>query len=228
MSYPMFPLIQKELRSAAWVVGLGLFAYVWLLAEMSGYSQIIGRWNQSHQRLALGVIWFGFVTAGFAGLLGLVMASDDSLRGTWQFVLFRPISRRRYIVTKLLTGAVLVVLTPLVPVTLFLEWEYGSGRLGVPWDVTAWQIPAEAIGWSVPIFLSGFLSSIRVASWWWSRLWPLVTTCVLGMWFWLACLEESFPDALTPSPIQFWGLCVLVSAALVVLIFDEMERREFS
>jgi hypothetical protein len=132
------------------------------------------------------------------------------------------------VATKLLTGTLLVVSTPIVPVVLFFTWAFAQGNLALPWDLAYCQIPAEAIGWGVLIFLGGFLSELRLASWWWSRLWPLVTACVLGAWFWLLSLMDAFPDSLTPGQIQLWGLCAVTSAALTVAILNECEERDFS
>lgn len=224
----MFTLIRKELRSSAWVVVLGLAAFGWLFAEMTGTPMLVGRNDQAHQRLGSGVIGFWLIATGFAGLLGLLMASEDSRRGTWQFVLFRPISRRRYVVAKLIAGAVIVVLMTGAPAIAFMAWASKPGRWLVPWDWSYAQIPVETMGWSVVVFLGGFLSSMRVASWWWSRLWPLATVALVGLWSCLVCLTDQLPNSLTPSPVQFWGLCVLVSAAFTSVILHASAERDFS
>ena len=224
----MLTLIRKELRSSAWVVALGLLAFGWLFVEMTGTPTWFGRSNQGDQRLALGVMWYWFITMGFAGLLGLMMAGEDSRSGTWSFVLFRPFSRRRYVGAKLIVGVALAVLMSGVPAFAFMIWAAKPGRWLVPWDWSYAQIPVETMGWSVVVFLGGFLSSMRLASWWWSRLWPLATTVLLGLLFGLVCLAETFPESITPSPVQYWGLSVVFSAALTSLILHASDERDFS
>ena len=110
----------------------------------------------------------------------------------------------------------------------FMTWAAKPGRWLVPWDWSYAQIPVETMGWSVVVFLGGFLSSMRLASWWWSRLWPLATTVLLGLLFGLVCLAETFPESITPSPVQYWGLCVVFSASLTSLILHASEERDFS
>jgi hypothetical protein len=230
----MFAIILKELRATAWVAALGAAAFVWFLSELCGVSGVTRGWfptnEMSYQFTSPGwLLWWGFVSAGFAGSLGLVMSLNDGVRGMWAFVLFRPISRRRYIGAKLLAGSCLTVLMVGIPALVFLWWSATPGNLPMPFDWT-FALPAfESIGWSVVVYLGGFLSGIRPASWWWSRLWPLGATVILGLWFWwLAALPTGLPSLLTPTMTQYWLLCGVMCAMLVTLILHVVDERDFA
>lgn len=230
----MFAVILKELRSTAWVVGLGAVAFGWFLSELFGVTALTGGSFPANQNVFPLVhpgwlLWYGFLSAAFAGSLGLAMSLNDGVRGTWAFVLFRPISRRAYIGAKLLTGGVLTLVTVAVPVIVYLAWAATPGNLPIPFDWSFAQPVAEACGWAIVVFLGGFLSGIRPASWWWSRLWPLGATVILGLWLWLVSSEVSgFEDELTPTPTQYWGLCVIVGAILVTSILHVVDERDFA
>lgn len=224
----MFALIQKELRSLSRFIALALLADGWLLNEMTG--ERFGGTRPAHSGLVLvradWLTCFGFLAAGIASLLGLAMSLDDRLRGTWPFALFRPISRRAYFGVKLAVGGVLTLLLAALPVAGYSVWVTQSESL---WRWSLLQPAIEACGWGVVIFLGAFLSGIRPAKWWWSRLWPLAGTVVLGLWFWLASLEPNSDfEIIVPTSPQYWGLCVGMSALLVVSILSVVEERDFA
>lgn len=228
MNHPMLALIFKELRSLSRFIALALLADVWLLNEMTGAR--FGGTRPAVSGLVLvradWLICFGFVAAGIASLLGLAMSLDDGLRGTWPFALFRPISRRAYVGVKLLVGGVLTWLLVALPVAGYSVWVTQSESL---WRWSLLQPAIEACGWSVVVFLGAFLSGIRPAKWWWSRLWPLGGTVVLGLWFWLASQDPNSDfEVIVPSPSLYWGLCVGMSALLVVSILSVVEERDFA
>ena len=230
----MFAIILKELRATAWVVALGAAAFAWLLSELCGISGTTRGWFPTHefayQFVSPGwLLWWGFVAAGFAGSLGLVMSLNDASRGMLAFVLFRPISRRRYIGAKLLAGSCLSVVMVAIPALVFLWWSAIPGNLLMPFDWSFGQPAFESCGWAVVVFLGGFLSGIRPASWWWSRLWPLGATVILGLWFWwLSSFPDGLPSFLTPTAMQYWTLCGLMSAMLVTLILHVVDERDFA
>lgn len=231
----MLTILQKELRATAWVVALGAVVLAWFVSEMMGSSSSnsFRGWFPMHEGqhpfVSPGwLLWWGFLSAGFAGGLGLVMSLNESARGMWAFVLFRPISRRRFVGTKLLLGSVLSLLVVGIPAFVFLWWSSLLGNLPIPFDWSFAQPACESMGWSVVVFLGGFLSGLRPASWWWSRLWPLGATVVLGLWLWLSSFDTSLPDLLVPSPLQFWIVCVVTSALLVSSILHVVEERDFA
>ena len=230
----MFAVILKELRATAWVVALGAAAFAWFLSELCGVSGVTRGWfptyDWSYQFVQPGwLLWWGFVSAGFAGSLGLVMSLNDGVRGMWAFVLYRPISRRKYIGAKLLVGSCLTVAMVGIPALVFLWWSSIPGSLPMPFDWSFAQPAFESIGWAVVVFLGGFLSGIRPASWWWSRLWPLGATVILGLWFWwLGSMPNQLPASLTPTVAQYWGLCVIAAGMLVTSILHVVDERGFA
>src|SRR5262245_37601158 len=199
MSHSISALILKELRSLSRFIALAVLADAWLLNEMTG-SRFGGT------RLVSGLVlvrtdWlvsFGFLAAGIASVFGLAMSLDDGLRGTWPFALFRPVSRHAYFGVKLAVGGMLTLLLAALPVAGYSVWAVQSETL---WRWVLLQPAIEACGWSVVIFLGAFLSGIRPSKWWWSRLWPLGATLVMGLWFWMASLDsDSSFEIIVPPP----------------------------
>lgn len=229
----MFALILKELRSLTRVIALALLADGWILSELTGQTRWVRGTMEVQAGFALAqtewLIWFGFLLASIASVLGFSMSLDDGLRGTWAFALFRPVSRRAYIGAKLLVGGVMTLVLALLPVVAYSIWGAQPGNLGAPFHWSQLQPAIEACGWSVVIFFGAFLSGIRPAKWWWSRLWPLVTTVTLGMWVWLGSLESHLEaTALMPTATQYWGICLAMVIALSVSILAVVEEREFA
>ncbi|MFM9960807.1 MAG: hypothetical protein ACKV2Q_06240 [Planctomycetaceae bacterium] len=229
----MFALMLKELRSLSRVIALALLADGWLLSELTEQSHWVRGDIQLGPGFALAqtdwLMWFGFLLAVMASIVGLSMSLDDGLRGTWAFALFRPVSRRAYIGTKLLVGGAVTLALSVLPVVVYSVWAARPGNVAAPFRWSQLQPAIEACGWSVVVFLGAFLSGIRPAKWWWSRLWPLVTTITLGMWFWLAALESQLElGPLMPTTAGYWGVCVAMLLVLSVSILSVVEEREFA
>ena len=229
----MFALIEKELRSLTRLIALALLADGWMLSELTGQTHWVRGDIELQPGFALAqtewLIWFGFLLASIAIVLGFSMSLDDGLRGTWAFALFRPVSRRAYIGAKLLVGGVMTLVLALLPVVAYSIWGARPGNLGAPFHWAQLQPAMEACGWSVVVFFGAFLSGLRPAKWWWSRLWPLVTTVTLGMWFWMGSLDSDLEStALMPTAAQYWGVCLAMVFVLCVSILDVVEEREFA
>ncbi len=228
----MLTLILKELRSISRLIALALLADGFLLSDLTGQSYWLGGTYPMHSGFALiqasWLLRFGFLVAAIAGALGMSMSLDDGLRGTWAFALFRPVSRQAYIGAKLLVGGAVTLALSVLPVAVYSMWAATPGIVVAPFRWSQLQPAIEACGWSVVIFLGAFLSGIRPAKWWWSRLWPLATSVVLGMLFWLASLEPDFPPGLTATASEYWCLCVGMVTVLSVSILAVVEERDFA
>ena len=124
--------------------------------------------------------------------------------------------------------SVTTLLLSVLPVVVYSVWAATPGNVAVPIRWSLLQPALEACGWSVVIFLGAFLSGIRPAKWWWSRLWPLAATVGLGMWFWLLSLEENFPMGFIPTSVEYWCLCLGMVVVLVVSIIAVVEERDFA
>ena len=229
----MFALILKELRSLSRIIALALLADGWFLSELTGQSQWLRGAFPTQSGFALAqagwLLWFGLLLAGIASVLGLAMSLDDGLRGTWAFALFRPVSRRAYIGAKLLVGGVVTLALALLPVAVYSMWAATPGNVAAPFRWSLLQPAIEACGWSVVIYLGAFLSGSRPATWWGARVWPLVTSVVLGAWFWLASLESlSTLEVITPTAAHYWGFCAGMIVLLLVSILAVVEERDFA
>lgn len=230
----MFALILKELRSLSRLIALALLVDAWLLCEWTGQSEFLIFRGSFTELSAFALVqpgyltWFGFVLVVIASAIGLAMSLDDGLRGTWAFALFRPVSRRAYIGAKLLVGGAMTLTLSLLPVLVYSAWAATPGNVASPFRWSLLQPAIEACGWSVVVFLGAFLSGIRPAKWWWSRLWPLVTSIVLGMLFWLTAIDSDFFGELTPTSAQYWCACVALGVLLSVSILAVVEERDFA
>jgi ABC-type transport system involved in multi-copper enzyme maturation permease subunit len=227
----MFAVMRKELRATAWVFGLAVFSFGWFLWEY-GTTNLLRPYADQHLFPLLHpdwLWWYGFISASFAGGLGLVLSLNDGVRGTWAFGLFRPISRRAYIAAKLLVGSGMTLVIVGVPALVCLIQAALPGGSPWPFDWSCAQPVAEACGWGVVVFLGGFLSGIRPASWWWSRLWPLARTVLLGLWFWFGSSQmDGTPDEFTPSGAEYWVICAVMVVMLVTAILSVVDERDFA
>ena len=227
----MFALMRKEFRAISRLIALALLADGLLLSDLTGQSYWLHSSASQSGFFLVQSDWllrFGFLVAGIASMLGLAMSMDDGLRGTWQFALFRPASRRAYIGVKLLVGGAMTLALSVFPVLVYSIWAARPGNVAAPFRLSLLQPAIEACGWSVVVFLGAFLSGIRPAKWWWSRLWPLATSVVLGILIWLVPWEPDVPRALTATVTEYWCLCVGMVIVLSVSILAVVEEREFA
>jgi hypothetical protein len=132
------------------------------------------------------------LTGGFAIALGLRQTAWEAGHGTYYFLLHRPVSRRRVFGLKLLMGGVLTLLLSAMLVLIYACWAATPGHRGAPfmWSMTrsAWIL------WIAlqPLYIGAFLSGIRPARWYGTRLVPLVAAIGMAVvasympWFWAA------------------------------------------
>ena len=215
-------LVLKELRETAWIALVGLLADLAFVANCAGYP--IFPWSVN--RYVDGIPFvdssflstFCFVSIGLAVALGLRQTAVESGRGTWLFLLHRPVSMPRLLAAKLVVGGGLYLICGLIAILSYAAWAAAPGNHASPfrWWMTAdsWK----AWGLITIIYLAAFLSGIRPAHWFGTRLLPLAAGGVLA--------------ALLVFPM-FWPLLgivafVLVAACLIGLIHFTARTRDFS
>lgn len=227
---PIKSLIFKELRSSAFVVSCGaiVFALWWLwmtesLPTLSGYSYYSGECILAKTDDAT---WYALLTGAFGIWLGMSMARRDSRGKLWQFSLFRPISRRTYFVTKLIVGALLSAIVPLVPLIAYFIWLRQPGVLLGPFD-WSFVIPTGEIWiWSPVMFLAAFLAGLRDARWWWSRCWPIAS--VVGACFFVWFLPIAQGETYDVPLFVIGGVWCLFVFSLASSILSVAQEQDFS
>ncbi|MFV2068394.1 MAG: hypothetical protein ACC645_15600 [Pirellulales bacterium] len=198
-------LIVKELRESAGITALAMLAMAFVLAGFTGFP--ILPWQSSkitHYPFVIdGFSFFlWFVAGGFAILLAMKQTAWELGKGTFCFLLHRPVNRRTIFLTKLLVGFGLVMdLTGLL-ILLYAWWAMTPGHFPAPffWSMT---LPAWQTWVALPVVYSGaFLSGLRPGRWFGSRLMPLVTAMVVALiaanvpWFCLSVVISLAATAL--------------------------------
>jgi len=208
-------IILKELRDVWW---MGLLAAVLIALpvlagmgfEFDDRTLQIRRTRDSLGGLAVPVpfttedlhktVCYG--AAGLGLLLGLWQTLSESVQGTWQLLLHRPVERRTVILSKLAAGLLVLLVSTGIPLLVYLVWAMMPATHPRPFAL--WMTQEVFIGWlsGTVFYLAGFLCGIRPARWWGSRLFPLVFVGILallaweaipaltGLWFWILLLTS--------------------------------------
>jgi hypothetical protein len=164
------------------------------------------------------VQWMLLVSSLAAIGLGLWQTMRESGRGTFLFLLHRPLPRATIFAAKLLVGVAMWLAISMLPMVCYALWAATPGTHASPfeWSMTGstWQIGAR-----LPVlYLAAFLSGLRPARWYGSRLFPL-----LGGLLALKVLS---------ALLAGWSIVLLatlaIDAAVVLVILDVASARDFS
>jgi hypothetical protein len=166
---------------------------------------------------------FLYVTLSMATALGLMSALADNRRGTWHFVLFRPISRRAYVGTKLAVGVLVTMATSAVPVVILMAYAATPGFRAVPFLWQAYLPMWQICGVGAAVFCGAFLTGVRTASWW-SKLWPLLGVGLLAWSF----HESQVLMNLTSTSFAYWIVCGCIVGGTAALAVRVTEERDFT
>jgi len=162
-----------------------------------------------------------FVAGAFAAVAGIWQSWRESMGQTYLFLLHRPVSRARIFGTKLLVGLTLSQLVIGLPLVIYALWAAAPGTHPSPfrWSMTTWAWQTWLL---IPLFyLAGFLSGVRPARWFGSRLFPIAATIPLSMLFLtlMVLISNPLPAAL---------LAVLLECGFALAIFHVTRTRDFS
>jgi ABC-type transport system involved in multi-copper enzyme maturation permease subunit len=187
-------LATKELRETLGILVLALLAYLYFVSDAAGLSLLPWVSVQSQEIPFVGDAFrwsFAIVSGIFAVALGLRQTAWEDVAGTWQFLLHRPIARRRIIAAKLIFGAGAYLAVAALPILLYAWWAATPGTHASPfyWSMTSptWQLWLS-IGL---LYLGAFLAGLRPGRWFGTRLAPLaaagalVLLIVLLPWWWI-------------------------------------------
>jgi hypothetical protein len=214
-------LMLKELHETAWIALVGLLAQ---LAFVDGFLPFWSTGSMGDFRYQIPFLGdnflgaFGYVSVFLAVALGLRQTVWESRGGTWLFLLHRPASLRRVLAAKLLVGGGLYLLCGLIAILSYAAWAAMPGRHASPFR---WWMTANAwAAWGLIaiVYLSAFLTGIRPARWFGTRLLPLVAGGTLAL---MLCFTLAWP------PVGV-AVFLLMAAGLVGLINFSAQSRDFS
>jgi hypothetical protein len=177
-------LVIKELREVYWIAAVAVAAYLVAVSAQLGAEPFarlapMARWQAPFVGTSF-VAAFGGVSAAFAVTLGLRQSAWEGRQGLYLFLLHRPLRRETIFLTKLTTGAALLLLCAGGPFLWYVVWAATPGHHPSPF---AWSMTGQA--WRVYLltpllYASAFLSGLRPADWFGTRLLPLAAGAGLG------------------------------------------------
>lgn len=188
-------LVIKELRESAGIVALAVLGAIYMFGELTATPVVPWQGGSTSTYPFVGD-WLGFyyciVVGGLAVALGLRQAAWELGQGTYFFLLHRPLPRKRVFALKLLVGGILALTFGALLILIYAVWAAKPGHISAPfdWRMTGW---AWNLWLTTPlVYVGAFLSGIRPARWFGSRLAPLLAAIGVAVavtyvpWFWLA------------------------------------------
>jgi len=219
-------LIEKELREMWWMAVLALLPLGYYVLFLMGYNHLT---FFSMRPVEIPFVsdsfhlWFACTASSLAAVLGLWQSVSESTRGTWPFLAHRPLSRRRMLATKMATGlALLLVATP-IPIIIYGIWSATPGTHASPFR---WSMTADAwLSWwaATAIYLAAFLSGLRPARWYASRLLPLIGIALL-----VSLIQIVAPWTIASLWWSSFIAVLLFDAVLVFTVFHEPDDLDFA
>jgi ABC-type transport system involved in multi-copper enzyme maturation permease subunit len=214
----MRTLAWKELREIILIMAAALAWYLALVVNAMGSKAF--NWIPVMPRGTHGIPFVGdgdfaavhtLISAIFAMALGFRQSAWESSRGTYLFLLHRPIHRETVFSIKLATGAAVYLLCASLPILLYAWWAIVPGHHPGPfeWSMTGatWRLTFLML----LLYLGAFLSGLRPARWFGTRLLPLAGSLMIlvvlnllpeSKWWHLA-----FPLALVFCTLLIANIC---------------------
>jgi hypothetical protein len=158
-----------------------------------------------------------FIAATLAIALGLRQSAWEPSQGTAHYLLHLPLSRSGIFLSKLLVGISLLLICTLLPIVSYATWAATPGTHAAPFE---WSMarPTFQIWLTMPlIYLGAFLTGIRPARWYGSRLLPLIAVAL--------------PAFLLQYVPHWWllglPLLLLVTVSVISVILLEATSRDY-
>jgi ABC-type transport system involved in multi-copper enzyme maturation permease subunit len=156
------------------------------------------------------------VYAIFGAALGMLQTIPESVRGTYPFLVHRPVRRGRLLLGKALAGAAMYAVAGGVPLLLAVIWVAVPGHYAAPFRVAmAGPVFADFLCGLV-FYLAGILTGVRRAKWYGTRL------AGFGVALIVMFLAHSVSKFLAAVAVEIAGAAVLLWAAYAAFL-----RREF-
>jgi hypothetical protein len=191
----MRTLVLKELREVFGIAAVALGCYLALAVNAMGakvFDWVPGMPRGTEQVPFTGGFngFFELISVLLALALGFRQSAWESSHGTYLFLLHRPLRRDAVFLTKLATGVGVLLACGSVPIVLYAAWAAVPGHHASPfeWSMTA---PVWQFLFLMPLlYLGAFLSGLRPARWFGTRLLPLVASVIFAVllnmapWWW--------------------------------------------
>jgi hypothetical protein len=192
----MKALVLKELREVLGIAAVALACYLALVVNAMGarvFDWIPGMPRGTNEVPFVGggfTTVFTFISVVFAVALGFRQSAWESARGTFLFLLHRPLRRETIFLVKLATGAAVLLICASVPIIVYGIWAAVPGHHASPFE---WSMTAETwwLTFRLPLlYLGAFLSGVRPARWFGTRLLPLIASILFLVvladvpWWW--------------------------------------------
>jgi len=208
-------LVIKELRESAGVIAIAALGVMYALAVLTGVRLLpVFYALQSNDFPFVSdslYLLFVLTIGGLAIAMGLKQSAVEAGRGTYYFLLHRPATRKFIFGTKLSVGAAAVLALGGLLVLVYALWAATPGKSPTPffWSMTsgAWRL---CLCMSL-VYLGAFLSGIRPARWFGTRLVPLVTAAACAFlismlpWWWLALSSLVICAAILLAGISYYA-----------------------
>ena len=176
----MKALALKELREVLGIILAALGCYLALAINAMGakvFDWVPGMPAGTREVPFVGgsfTLFFAFISVIFALALGFRQSAWESAKGTYLFLLHRPLRREVVFAIKLALGIGLLLMCGSVPIVLYASWAAVPGHHPSPFE---WSMTASA--WQMALltpllYLGAFLSGLRPARWFGTRLLPMV------------------------------------------------------
>lgn len=174
-------MMRKELMETRPVIALAGFFYALILvADVVDYSWArekgalyrLGRWSAVLNNEWIDSLWL--LTFAFALLVGLVQTLADSVQGTWGYLMHLPPGRRWILSSKLLAGggAYCGCTGLFLLMCVIIGWARQTEAYPFRWSMMSSYAQIALIG--LLVYLIAFLTGLRPARWYGSRLLPLM------------------------------------------------------
>jgi ABC-type transport system involved in multi-copper enzyme maturation permease subunit len=154
------------------------------------------------------------VACALAIVLGALMSWNEQLRHTWDFLIHRPVTRTRILLSKLLAGAVMYLLAVLVPLAWLSCWCAIPGNIPAPWTMSYVLRGLDTVTVGFLLFVASFLCGVRTARWYGTRFMPL-----------LVCVCIVLVMATMQSIAAFYAAACLLLAVLLAAVWSVFVRQ---
>lgn len=220
----MKALAWKELREVFGITAIALGCYLALAVNVMGarvFDWVPGMPAGTNEVPFIGgsfTAFFTLISVVFAAALGFRQSAWESSRGTFLFLLHRPLRRETISLVKLAVGVAVLLVSASLPIVAYGSWARVPGHHASPfeWSMTG---PTWRLTFLLPLlYLGAFLSGLRPARWFGTRLLPLVAAIVFLVllntmpWWWLAGVP----------------LTLLLSTLLAATICFESQVRDYA
>lgn len=200
-------LVWKELRETSGIAAAGVVAYLWFATSAMGIQLLpFSLFTRPRQIPFLDdtiLVAWGMISAALAVGLAARQSVGESWGGTFHFLLHRPLAREYLLGLKMLVGSGVTLLLGALALGAYAWWAATPGTHASPFEWTM-TYPYWHAWISMPLlYLGAFLSGIRPAHWFGTRLLPLAAAAAV------AALIQVLP---------YWSLVGLPAVALTCAV----------